>query len=140
MNIQKIYLGSIGALIAVIAVLNFYAYQFHWYWKFHWFDMIMHTLGGIWVGSFALWYRFFRKGAPLSAPQKSFVFLLSLAAISVIGVGWELFEFSVDKFIIFSVHDPVDTASDLFFDIVGSILAVFIFFLVYNGKQHDNGN
>lgn len=130
----KIHLGSIAALVVCISVLNYSAYQFHWYWKFWWFDMIMHTLGGLFVGSFALQYYFLRKHSASQAlvSQKSFVFLLSLASIFVIGVGWELFEFSIDKFITLSRHDPVDTASDLFFDVVGSIIAVFIFFLVYN--------
>lgn len=134
--VLRAYIGSIGALITLIGVLNYYAYQFHWYWKFHWFDMIMHTLGGIWVGSFTLWYYFLRKkNSSIPAPNKPFVLVLSLASISVIGVGWELFEFSVDTLITLSQHDPVDTASDLFFDAVGSILAVFIFFLVYNRNK-----
>lgn len=143
-SIQTFYLGSIGVFIGFIAVLNYYAYQFHWYWEFWWFDIIMHTLGGVWVGSMALWYYYFRKIPPtgIFVPRKSFVFALSLASISVIGVGWELFEFSVDTFITLSRHDPVDTASDLFFDAVGSILAVGIFFLVYNkskraGRQNN---
>ena len=63
------------------------------------------------------------------------MFLLSLASVSVIGVGWELFEFSIDKFITFKIHDAVNTASDLFFDGVGSILAVFLFLAVYNVKR-----
>lgn len=130
----KIYLGSVAALVVCISILNYFAYQFHWYWKFWWFDMIMHTLGGVFVGSFSLWYYFLRKYSASQAPvlQKSFVLLVSLASIAVVGVGWELFEFSIDKFVAFSRHDPVDTASDLFFDVVGSIIAVFIFFLVYN--------
>lgn len=134
-GIQKFYFGSIGALIGLIAILNYYAFQFFWYWKFWWFDMIMHTLGGIWVGSFALWFYFFRKPTDDPSPSKAFIFSISLAAISIIGVVWELFEFSVDKFITLSRHDPVDTASDLFFDVLGSIFAVFIFFLVYNRNK-----
>jgi hypothetical protein len=132
---RQFYFWGIGALISLIAVLNYSAYQRHWYWKFYWFDMVMHTLGGIFIGSFALWYYFFRKDAPPRIPRKSFVFALSLASISVIGVGWELFEFSLDTFITLSRHDPVDTASDLFFDAFGSAAAVPLFFLVYNKSK-----
>lgn len=137
--IQKIYFGSIAVLVACMSILNYFAYQFHWYWEFWWFDMIMHTLGGIFVGSFSLWYYFSRKLKGGAATlDKSFVLALSLASVSVIGVGWELFEFSVDKFITLSRHDPIDTASDLFFDVAGSIVAVFIFFAVYNRSKLKN--
>lgn len=132
-DIRNIYFGSIALLLAIIATLNFYAYQFHWYWKFWWFDMIMHTLGGIWVGSFSLWYCFFRKDSAEETllPLKIHIFYISLATAFIVGAGWELFEFSVDTFITLSRHDPIDTASDLFFDVVGGTLAVIIFFLVY---------
>jgi hypothetical protein len=128
----KFYFASLCGLIIFIALLNLLAYQFHWYWEFWWFDMIMHTLGGLWVGSCALWYWFFRKtGNIFPVPQKSFVMAISLAAISVIGVGWEIFEFSVDTFITLSRHDPIDTGSDLFFDIAGATFSTIIFFCVY---------
>ncbi len=136
--IRRTYFGSIVLLIVLIGILNFYAYQSHWYWEFWWFDMIMHTLGGIWVASCALWFYYFRKTASdklLQIPQKSSVFFIAIASIFVIGVGWELFEFNLDKFITFSIHDSIDTASDLFFDFLGSILAVFLFFSVYNGSK-----
>ena len=130
---RKFYSIFLFVLISLIGVLNFYAYRYHWYWEFWWFDIIMHTLGGIWVGSAAFWFRYFRNpDASKIIPDKMFVFLLSFAAVSVIGVGWELFEFSMDKFITFKIHDAVNTASDLFFDGMGSILAVFIFLWVYN--------
>ena len=132
--IRKIYPILLLFLIATIAILNFYAYRFHWYWEFWWFDIIMHTLGGIWVASCALWLRYFRSLAaePIIAPKKLSIFILALVAVYVIGGGWELFEFSLDKFITFKIHDAVNTASDLFFDGIGSIIAVFLFLSVYN--------
>ncbi|MBI2120244.1 MAG: hypothetical protein HYT94_01310 [Parcubacteria group bacterium] len=143
---KNYFIGTV-VLIVVVAMLNYFAFQFHWYWKFWWFDMIMHTLGGAWVASFALWYRFYRNPAP-SAPLPVFpkisalgevvcgkALATALSAVLVIGIGWELFEFSVDTFIAFSRHDPVDTASDIFFDVLGSIIAIFIFFLMYNRQK-----
>jgi len=131
--IRKIYSIFLVFLIIAIAVLNFYAYQFHWYFYFWWFDIVMHTLGGIWVGSVALWLRYFRnEGAEKVVLSKVAVSLFSVASVYVVGIGWELFEFSLDKFITFKIHDMTNTASDLFFDGVGSILAVFIFMVVYN--------
>ncbi len=134
-RIKKSYFGGIVALIVGISILNAFAYEFYWYWKIWWFDMIMHTLGGVWVGSFFLWYYFFRKQTENFSRKKRLAFFVALSSVAVIGIGWELFEFSVDTFITLSQHDPVDTASDLFFDILGSVLAVFIFFLVYNKSK-----
>jgi len=131
---RKIYSIFVLVLIVAIAALNFYAYRFHWYWEFWWFDIIMHTLGGLWVASCALWLFHFRSLAsePIIAPKKLSVFILALVAVYVIGGGWELFEFSLDKFITFKINDAVNTASDLFFDGVGSIVGVFLFLSVYN--------
>jgi len=133
---RKIYLVFLLFIISVIAVLNFYAYRFHWYWEFWWFDIIMHTLGGIWVASSVLWLRYFRfSSAKLSVvPKKSSVFLIAIFSVYLVGGGWELFEFSMDKFITFALHDSWNTVSDLFFDGIGSFLAASFFFLVYNKK------
>jgi hypothetical protein len=99
----------------------------------------MHTLGGVFIASLSLWYYFFRKA---EAGQIVFLkiraFAVSLLSVAVIGIGWELFEFSVDTFITFSKHDPVDTSSDLFFDAIGGTFAVFMFFLVYNKDKQIN--
>lgn len=133
-RIQKLYFVSVGGLVVLISFLNALAFQFYWYWKFWWFDMVMHTLGGLFVGSFGLWYYFFRKTIRTndsSLPTKTAALLVSFIAVAVIGIGWELFELSVDKFIAFSRHDPVDTASDLFFDTLGSVIALPFFFLMY---------
>lgn len=130
---RKLYSFFLLVLISAIAVLNFYAYQFHWYWEFWWFDIIMHTLGGIWVGSAALWLRYFRNAeAEKTELRTASILLFSLASVYCIGIGWELFEFSLDTFITFKIHNLMNTASDLFFDGAGSILAVFIFWAVYN--------
>jgi hypothetical protein len=131
--IRKIYSIFLVVLIVAIAVLNFYAYQFHWYFFFWWFDIVMHTLGGAWVSTVFLWFWYFRNAEDEKKELRwPFVFLLALVSVYVVGSGWELFEFSMDKFITFKIHDMVNTASDLFFDGVGSIIAVFIFWVVYN--------
>lgn len=135
--LRKIYPIFLLLTISTIAVLNFYAYKFHWYWEFWWFDIIMHTLGGLWVASSALWLRYFRVSAEhvSIAHKKSSIFLLALVSVYIVGGGWELFEFSMDKFITFAIHNSMNTASDLFFDGVGSILATLFFLSVYNKNK-----
>jgi len=112
-----------------MAVLQFYAYKFHWYWRFYWFDTIMHTSGGILVSTLALGWVFVNRKNVFG---KTLAFAVAFAAISVIGVGWELFEYHFGRFVLFGPHNPVDTAKDLIFDGVGTIIGVLIFLKLYN--------
>lgn len=85
------------------------------------------------MASAALWLRYFRnKDREQAVLRKKFVLFFSVFSVYVIGIGWELFEFSLDRFITFKIHDAANTASDLFFDGVGGLFAVFLFFAVYN--------
>lgn len=116
-------------LILFIAIVNALAYKFSWYWRIPWFDMPMHFLGGLWVGSVALWLSVscrasFKKSGNLK------IFIISLFSALVVGVLWEVFEFNVDTIISVSgQNDILDTMSDMTFDILGSIVAgvYFIF-------------
>lgn len=130
--IRNIYISSVVLLFILISVLNFYAYEYFWYWKFWWFDIIMHTLGGVCVGLTALWLFFLRSGGKQREVEKKAVFAIAFAAISLVGAGWELFEVSTKRFIFLPRHDPWNTASDLFFDGAGCLIAVFIFLILYN--------
>ncbi len=137
--LRKIYPIFLLLIITTIAVLNFYAYKFHWYWEFWWFDIIMHTLGGLWVASSVLWLRYFRVSfAEISiTPKKFSIFLLALFSVYIVGGGWELFEFSMDKFITFAIHNSMNTVSDLFFDGIGGIIAAFLFLSVYTMSKKN---
>jgi hypothetical protein len=119
-------------IAAAVGILNFYAYQFFWYWKFWWFDIIMHTLCGLWVGAFTLWFLFVLKRQKRIPYSVKAAFLFAFAGISIIGAGWELFEFSTSAFIFLPRHDPMNTLSDLFFDGVGCLFAVIMFVMLYN--------
>lgn len=132
MNIMtRRYAYFVVFLVMAIAYLNYLAYIYSWYWHFRWFDMVMHFAGGAWVAFFALWIRFLRSRTEINFSSAQ-VFGWALAATLTIGILWELFEFSVDSLIAFSAHNPIDTASDLFFDSLGAIVAAGIFFLMYN--------
>ncbi len=131
---RKIYISLIVLLLGSITVLNFYAYKFFWYWRFWWFDIIMHTLGGLFVGLIALGFYFLRPNTREREIKTGVAFAVAFALISVIGVGWELFEFSTKHVIFLPQHDPWNTASDLFFDGVGCAFAVFIFLVLYNKR------
>ena len=94
---------------------------FHWYSSVWFFDMIMHFLGGVWVGFGLLW---------LFVPKVfnfKVVFQI-LFGVILVGLAWEVFEFLVNENIAKNPFDLKDTTSDLFFDTLGGLVAVWYFF------------
>ncbi len=104
-------------------MVNALAGMFSWYWRIPWFDMPMHFLGGLWVGSVALW--FYSRSVSTQYLQ---AFLVSIGAVLVVGGLWEIFEFSVDTIVSVSDQNGVlDTISDVMFDIIGGVIATTYF-------------
>lgn len=50
-----------------------------------------------------------------------------LLLVLVIGVGWEVFEALVDKVVTQNPLNVPDTLSDIFFDLLGGVIATFYF-------------
>ena len=94
--------------------------EFFWYSSIWYFDMPMHFLGGLWLGLASI-YLFSLKD--ISAKSILRIFLIVL----FIGIGWEIFEIFIDKFITQNSSDFVDTMSDLFFDVLGGLFAILYF-------------
>ena len=87
--------------------------------------MIEHFLGGVWVAS--LMFCLMRNG---SSPT----FLYILGFVAFIGVGWEFFEFILDRYITMAGYTYLpgvyeDTLSDLFFDLFGGSFAYILYIL-----------
>ncbi len=83
--------------------------------------MIMHFLGGFWVG---LLYIYLFLPVDFS---KNTVFKLLLFTL-IVGILWELFEMLVNEVISSNPFDFLDTTSDIFFDLAGGGTAVSYFF------------
>lgn len=122
---------KLSIVLYLIAALNFAANYFHLYFILWWFDIPMHFLGGFWVGGMALWFYFFntRINEKLAASSRTGKLLLYFAAVLAVSVVWELFEFSLDTFVVSRTNDIMDTLSDLFMDTLGaaSILTYFFY-------------
>src|SRR3989344_2687814 len=125
-------------LLILVAGLNFLAFQNFWYWKIAWFDLLMHFLGGLFVGLSALWLNSqFKKDDQSESSLNKFFVATSFALL--IGGFWELFEFSTDQY--WSAHvnlktlqilqnGQLDSLSDLLFDVIGALTSgLFIIFL-----------
>src|SRR3989344_4332908 len=92
MNTRLIFILGIAVTALTIAVLHNLAYAFFWYWKYWWFDVLMHGLGGFFLGSIALWIitfehpEYFKKLLPLFA---------AVGVTFLVGVLWEVFEYVI---------------------------------------------
>ncbi len=104
---------------SLIAILHFAGVKYEWYSTFIWYDVLLHVLGGFWVGYTVcyLWLRNMRANS-------NNLFWIALVGVLVIGIGWEIFEF------IFNIADPygaipymVDTVKDIIMDVCGALLA-----------------
>ena len=109
-------------LILFILVVNFLSNKFYWYYSVWYLDMIMHFLGGFWVGLLAI-YLF---------PPKDYAFdvktiLKILLFVLLIGVGWEIFEILVNDVLARNPFNTLDTLSDIFFDLSGGAFAILYF-------------
>ena len=135
-NLKKETFLKLAVVLYVIATFNFLADYFHLYYILWWFDMPMHFLGGFWVGGMAIWFYLFntRVNNKLTAFNRAKKLIFYLAAVMAVSLIWELFEFSLDTFVVSRTNDIIDTLSDLFMDALGaiSVLAYFSY-----GKYRD---
>ena len=110
-------------LMFFIFLANHMALKFYWYYSISWLDMLMHFLGGFWIGIFFL-YVFSRKEQLLK------IFALTfrvLSATLIIGVLYEFYEFFLN-IVSATSFDIVDTYVDIFFNLFGSVISIFYFF------------
>ena len=121
--VRKKLLAHIIALMLFLFLMDKGANKFYWYNLIWYFDMIMHFLSGIWVGLFFL-YVFNTDHFDLRS------FLKIVCMVLLIGVAWEIFEFIVNNVIGRVPFDPIDTLSDIFWDILGGSVAVFYLFKI----------
>ena len=110
-------LKRLASLIFLIFLLNYLAEKFYWYSAIWWFDMLMHFLGGFWLG-LLFFYIFPPKDNLIRSAIGALLFVL------FIGLGWELFEVALNNMIAGETFDYVDTISDLFFDLSGGLCAI----------------
>ncbi len=119
---RKGFLKHLIFLMFFVFLVNFFAFKFYWYSLIWYLDIIMHFLGGFWVGLFFI-YVFSIKKPTISI---SSLFLKVFLATLIIGVLWEIYEFSLHV-ISATSFDFRDTISDIFFDLLGSVISIFYF-------------
>lgn len=128
---NMISLKTIIISFFLILFMHVWATMGSWYWIVGWLDAPMHFLGGLWSALvfFYLNQKFFK------IPNRLAVFIMALSFVSLIGVFWEFFEFSLDNLFFLKKWGPfqgemVDTMGDLFFDLVGGLSFLVLYFIV----------
>lgn len=113
---------GIALLGLLIALLQFLATRYFLYWEFWWYDIMMHFLGGLFIGASFLWFVYFEA----SRLKKNLpVFVATFAVVFTVGVSWELFEYVTGMYN--AVNYTLDTTLDLAMDIAG-MMGAYLFF------------
>ncbi|MDE2400010.1 MAG: hypothetical protein KGL67_03345 [Patescibacteria group bacterium] len=121
---RKKLIKTLSFLTVTLFLVNSLANKFYWYSAIWYFDMIMHTLGGICLGLASVYF-FPPKDSSLKSLLKILLFVF------VVGVGWEVFEIIFYNIIAQTPFNALDTISDVFFDLAGGGLAVLYFLKNY---------
>lgn len=117
-------------LLIIIAALFLPDLIYRWSWEFWWYDILLHLLGGVFVGLLLISY--FPR-----AKLSSF-----LGALLLIGFLWEGFEILLDIYLlaknlpaIYMWDGLIDTVADLVFDIIGGLALWFGYYAFYRERR-----
>jgi len=107
-------------IVVFIFLLNLIASKLYWYTSIWWLDMLMHFLGGFWLG-LLMFFIFFIKN--LNSRHIIYVFL----GVLLVGILWELFELLFFNYLAGNPVILLDTLSDIFFDLAGGGASIIYF-------------
>lgn len=105
-------------VVLPLAIVTWIAIAESLYWRFWWFDIPMHFAGGLWAGLCAAWIRTYRN--------ERFSIMWCLVFALVIGIGWEIFEYSEGIAGGYHINYHVDTLKDIVFDLLGAAAAYVV--------------
>jgi len=117
---RKKILKYLVFLMFSIFILDAIGQKFFWYYTIWWFDIVMHTISGFWVGLFFIYF-FSRNNLQFPSILKVIIW------VAVVGILWEFFELIVHNYIGRDLFDLIDTLSDLLCDYIGGTLAILYF-------------
>lgn len=133
---RKRLVKILAPLIFFLFIAQLLATKFYWYYSIWYFDMPMHFLGGFWSGLFVIWVL---SDGNLSHRLSVKLIFNILFFVLLIGVLWEIFEFSANNYFVKNLFlaNSLDSISDIFFDLAGGIVAV-LYFLKKIMRTHEN--
>jgi hypothetical protein len=137
MNIRK-YMSAFLVLV-IVALLHFSAMYTNWYLLYWWFDVLMHFLGGLWVGLSTIWlfydsgffsHNFSNNSRFSFEKSRHTLALITFASLLAVGLGWELFEYSLGLTYIGPWETyPMDTITDIAMDLLGAYVGLLWYWM-----------
>lgn len=129
-------------LIAIIAILYVVGFVFRWNYSVWWYDLLLHFLGGMWVAIAA--NKFLRISTSLTFTRSNLVRpLLIIALVALIGVTWEIYEFTIDEIFfeeraLWRAQDGnTDTMTDLMIDLLGGVVVTGYYWSYRSDKKNN---
>ncbi|MCC7004314.1 hypothetical protein IT397_00110 [Candidatus Nomurabacteria bacterium] len=108
----------------LVAVFHIIGINFNIYYILSWYDIFMHIFGGLTISFiFCFFYLNYYKKEPVDDEK---IFILAVACVLIVGIGWEIFEFGTGLTGT-TLYDAVDTAKDFLDDFLGAILGTLYF-------------
>lgn len=81
---------TLFAVALVIAILHHSAFIYYWYWLYWWFDIVVHFLGGFFIGLSTMWLcRYVVQGTFVTQSRE---WMLTFGVVAVVAGLWEIFE------------------------------------------------
>ncbi len=117
---------SLIVLVALIA-LHLISSYFSWYWSYPWVALIVHILGGLWIGLIFLWFAAYLNQINSMIEYKTKSLLIALVSSALFGILWELVENLANITFINDAGYGLNTATDILMDVIGGILAYLYF-------------
>ncbi len=142
--IEKRFDIDIPIELELIILIFIYASIFlgeahNYYYKYHWWDLMLHTLSAIVLGLLGFIF-VYALNKDMNVSLKLNPFFISLFSFSFalsVGTLWEIFEFFMDYFLGFNMQKSglVDTMTDLMVDAIGALVISFLGY--YYSKKID---
>ena len=130
--LQRLFKVSFPAQYEIIIILFIYGILFlgevrGLYGEFIWWDVFLNMVSAIALGFIGLTilYALYKEEKINASPLIIAIFSFSFAV--AFGALWEIFEFSLDQFFAINLLSPIDSLSDLFFDLAGGIIGTVYF-------------
>lgn len=121
----------------VVALAHYFASRSGLYYAVAATDVVMHFLGGLWVGLGATLFFFTSGTVQLPRRDARVVAVVTLVSVMAVGLAWELYELwggLVDP-----VLDRIDTLSDLALDLLGGLVAFWYFRAAVSSDEENAG-
>jgi hypothetical protein len=118
-NRRLIYI--VFGLTLLIALLHHSALAFFLYFKYWWFDIVVHFLGGLLVGTIIYWLLSYTS--KFTSYFRNPSLLLVVLIVLVVGGSWEIFELYAG--VLIEENYEFDTSVDLVMDALGAAAAFF---------------